>query len=119
MSAKQQGEPKQSTMTKTNNKQAQTKESPYLFSSEKVEWKKVKEQSKNTTKVNLGDTNTGLDMAYYFHELDGTKQPEMFLLWLTTYCNNVLKATNVMTTAKIECIFQLLIGEAKSLVMRW
>ena len=72
-----------STMTKTTNKQAQTKDSPYLFLFDKVEWKKVKEQSKNTTKVKLGDTNTGLDMAYYFHELDRTEQPEMFLLWLT------------------------------------
>ena len=52
-------------------------------------------------------------MAYYFHKIDGSEHPELFLLWLLEYQRNVLKADNITLTGKVDCLLQLMQGMAR------
>ena len=69
-------------------------------------------------KIKLGDSTKGVDIAYYFHEIDGSKHPELFLPWLLEYRRNqVLKADAITLAGKVDCLLQLVCGEAKSKVV--
>ena len=54
----------------------------------------------------------------YFHEIYGNKHPKLFLLWLLEYRRNILDADNITLTGKVDCLLQLVGGEAKSQVAK-
>ena len=87
-----------------------------LFAFKKKDW--GEEHKDHIKKIKPGDSTKGVDMAYYFHEIDGSEHPELFLLWLLEYRRNVLKADNITLTGKVDCLMQLVRGEAKSKVAR-
>ena len=73
-----------------------------LFSFKKKDW--GKEHKDHIKKIKLGNPTKGVDMAYYFHKIDGSEHPKLFLLWLLEYCRNVLKADNITLTGKVDCL---------------
>ena len=87
-----------------------------LFSFKKKDW--GEEHKDHIKKIKLGNSTQGVDMAYYFNEIDGNKHPELFLLWLLEYCCNVLKADNITLNGKVDCLLQLVQGKGKSKVAR-
>ena len=82
-----------------------------LFSLKKKNW--GEEHKAHVKKIKLSNTTNGVDMAYYFHKIDGSEHPELFLFWLLEYCWNVLDADKNIITGKVDCLLQLVQGEAK------
>ena len=69
-------------------------------------------------KIKLGNATKGVDMGYYFHEIDGNEHPKLSLLWLLEYRCDVLKADNITLTGRDDYLLQLVRGKAKSKVWR-
>ena len=86
----------------------------HLFSFKKKDW--GDNHKAHIKKIKLGNSTKGVDMAYYFHKINGSEHPELFILWLLEYCRNVLKADTITLTGNVNCLLQLIRGEAKSKV---
>ena len=87
----------------------------HLLSFNKKDWSK--EHKDHIKKIALVDVQKGVDMVYYFHKLDGNEHPELFLLWLLDYHQNVIKADNITLTSKVDCLLKLVCREAMSKVV--
>ena len=83
-----------------------------LFSFKKKDW--GEEYKAQIKKIKLGDTNMCVNVAYYFHGINGNEYLELFLPWLLEYWYNILKTeTNTLLTGKVDCLLEFVFIQAK------
>ena len=89
-----------------------TSNNGYLFKPFCASWP----ESAEKIKVKLGIDGTSF--SDYFHPLEGTESPELFLLWLQEFQSKVENNTRVASADKLDVLLRIVKGEAKAVVTR-
>ena len=84
----------------------------YLFKAPRATWP----ESAEKTKIKLG--TDGTSFSDYFNTLEGTEQPELFLLWLQEFQTKVEHYSRVAQEDKLDVLRRTVKGEAKAVVLR-
>ena len=84
----------------------------YLFKPYRASWPEKVEK----VKVKLG--TDGTSFSDYFHALEGTESPELFLLWLQEFQSKVETNTRVVCADKLDILLRIVKGEAKAVINR-